>query len=62
MHQTWVRYTGFVSSQRYQKGVLWWSWNEVYNAIRWHTANSCVRSNCEMRYCLLWFRLVIASA
>jgi len=30
--------------------------------VGWPAVNSCVRTNCEKRYSLFWFRLVIASA
>jgi len=41
-------YTGFVARQRYQRGILRWSWNEVNITIRWGTA----KNNCEKRYAL----------
>jgi len=57
MLQTWVSYTVFVARQRYQRGIVQWS----YITIRWDTANWCVRYSCEKRYFLFCFGLVIAS-
>jgi len=44
----------FIARQRYQSGILRWSWNEVCITIRRNSREKC--------YSLLWFRLVIASA
>jgi len=58
---TRVSYTAFIARQRYQRGTLRWSWNEVYITTRWDTANRRIGNSCERRcsFCLL---SVIASA
>jgi len=54
MLQTRLGYTVFAAlvRQRYQRGILRWSSNEVYITIRWDTANRYARNSCGKRYSL----------
>jgi len=62
MLQSRAKYTVLVACQLDQRGILRWSWNEVYITIRWDAASWCARNSCEKCYSLFCFRLLITSA
>ena len=47
----------FVALQGYQRGLLRWSWNEAYIAIRWYTAGWTARKSC-LKCCFLFLLAV----